>query len=58
MILVRGFKSVISTSRGMAKELMLCWHVVSCAKLLERDTNAHRYTLCEHVQPSSTGRQK
>lgn len=48
MILMRGFKSAISTSKGTAKEPMLFWHVVSNAKLLE--TNAHSYVLCKHVQ--------
>lgn len=32
---------------------MLCWHVFSYAKLLERETNAHSYVLCKHAQPSS-----
>ena len=32
---------------------MVCWHVVSYAKLLERETNAHSYMLCKHAQPSS-----
>lgn len=50
MILMRGFKSAISTSKGTAKEPMLFWHVVSNAKLLERETKAHSYVLCKHVQ--------
>jgi len=50
MILMRGFKSVISTSKRTVKEPMLFWHVVSNAKLLERETNAHSYVLCKHVQ--------
>lgn len=33
---------------------MLCWHVVSYAKLLERETNAHSLVLCKHAQPSLT----
>lgn len=32
---------------------MICQHIVSYAKLLERETNAHSYMLCKHAQPSS-----
>lgn len=31
---------------------MLCWHGVSYAKLLERETKAHSYVLYKHAQPS------
>lgn len=52
MILMRGFKSVISTSKGTVKEPMLFWHVVSNAKLLKRQTNAQLCALQTCTAPS------
>lgn len=37
---------------------MLYWHVVSYAKLLERETNAHSYMLCKHAQHFSMDTRK